>query len=157
MSPPPHCCTARDKTSDGHRAQPKDQVIGRPPVYAAAVHNDDLRSDADIAFDYGQLVELRWKYVRRKGLEWDRPLSHCDMKNIFAEDLYGWFMDERPQDPPSWHNQQKLHSIFYVWQRDFFGNQRAIRDILQQPCCWQTWNKIQARQTIMCKKMKSNI
>ena len=79
------------------------------------IHNDDLRSNADIAFDYGQLVELRWKYVRRKGLEWDRPLSRYDMGKIFAEDLYDWFMDERPPDPPSWawwekqttHNKQK--------------------------------------------------
>ena len=81
------------------------------------IHNDDPRSNADIAFDYWQLVELRWKYVRRKGLEWDRPLSRYDMGKIFAADLYDWFMDERPQDPPSWQNKQKLHSIFHVWQR----------------------------------------
>ena len=35
----------------------------------------------------------------------------------FVEDLYDWFMDERPQDPPSLQNKQKLHSIFHVWQR----------------------------------------
>ena len=118
------------------------------------IHNDDPRSNADIAFDYLQLVELRWENVRRKGLEWDRPLSRYDMGKISIEDLYDWFMDERPQDPPSLQNKQKLHSIFHVRQRELVGNKLAIRDILQQPCCWQTWNEIRARQTIMCKKKK---
>ena len=120
------------------------------------IHNDDPRSNADIAFDYGQLVELRWKYVRRKGLEWDRPLSRYDMGKIFTEDLYDWFMDECPQDHRRSIISKKLHSIFHVWQREFFGNKLAIRDILQQPCCWQTWTEIRARQTIMCKKKKKS-
>ena len=111
------------------------------------IHNDDPRSNADIAFDYSQLLLLRHQYVRRKWLDWEAPLSQQDQKNIWNEDLYWWFLSDRPMDCA--RSNKKLHSIFRVWLRQSFGHHEAIRDILRNSCCWATWREIEFRQNVM--------
>jgi hypothetical protein len=111
------------------------------------IHKDDHRSNADIAFDYSQLVRLRHQYVQRKWLDWEAPLSEEDMKNIWNEDLHQLFHDDRPRN---WTKKKsQLHSIFRVWLRESFGDVKAVRDILRNTCCWATWWEIERRQKVM--------
>ena len=110
------------------------------------IHRDDPRSNANIAFDYLQLVRLRHKYVQRKQLNWEAPLSEEDIKNIWNEDLHQLFLDERPS---ALVRGRKLHSIFRVWLRERFGNVNAIRDILRFTCSWATWEEIELTQNLM--------
>ena len=111
------------------------------------IHRDDPRSNANIAFDYLQLVRLRHKHVQRKQLNWEAPLSEEDIKNIWKEDLHQLFLDERPKNWTKTRSQ--LHSIFRVWLRESFGNVKAIRDILQNTCSWATWEEIELTQNLM--------
>ena len=111
------------------------------------IHRDDPRSNANIAFDYLQLVRLRHKYVQRKQLNWEAPLSEEDIKNIWQEDLHQLFHDERPKNWTKTRSQ--LHSIFRVWLRESFGNVKAIRDILRHTCSWATWEEIELTQNLM--------
>jgi hypothetical protein len=111
------------------------------------IHRDDPRSNANIAFDYLQLVRLRHKYVQRKQLNWEAPLSEEDIKNIWKEDIHQLFHDERPKN---WtKTRPQLHSIFRVWLRESFGNVTAIRDILRHTCSWATWEEIELTQNLM--------
>jgi hypothetical protein len=111
------------------------------------IHRDDPRSNANIAFDYLQLVRLRHKYVQRKQLNWEAPLSEEDIKNIWKEDIHQLFHDERPKNWTKTRSQ--LHSIFRVWLRESFGNVKAIRDILRHTCSWATWEEIELTQNLM--------
>jgi len=111
------------------------------------IHRDDPRYNADIAYDYLQLVRLRHQYVRRKQLDWEAPLSKEDQKAIWKEELYWWFLSERPEETPKTYAQ--LRAIFRVWQRFSFGNVQAIRDILRNSCCWATWRHIEFLQNVM--------
>ena len=111
------------------------------------IHKDDHRFNADIAYDYAQLVVLRQKYVQRKGLEWEDPLSEQDQKDIWHQELHSWFLSERPENCSRTKGQ--LHSIFRVWLRQSFGEVQAIRDILRNSCCWATWRELQFRQNVM--------
>ena len=94
------------------------------------IHKDDHRLNADIAYDYAQLVLLRQKYVQRKGLDWEDPLSEQDQKNIWKNELYWLFRSERPED--CCRKERQLHSVFRVWLRASFGNVEAIRDICER-------------------------
>ena len=111
------------------------------------IHKDDHRSHADIAFDYSQLVLLRHQYVQRKWLDWEAPLSKQDQINIWRDELYWWFLSERPKN---WSQAKvQLRSIYRVWLRQSFGDVQAIRDILRNSCCWATWREIEFRQNVM--------
>ena len=111
------------------------------------IHTDDPRSNANIAFDYLQLVRLRHKYVQRKQLNWEAPLSEEEIKHIWKEDIHQLFHDERPKNWTKTRSQ--LHSIFRVWLRESFGNVKAIRDILRNTCSWATWEEIELTQNLM--------
>ena len=111
------------------------------------IHRDDPRSNASIAVDYLQLVRLRHKYVQRKQLNWEAPLSEEDIQNIWKEDIHQLFHDERPKNWTKTRSQ--LHSIFRVWLRNSFGNVKAIRDILRDTCSWATWAEIDLTQNLM--------
>jgi hypothetical protein len=111
------------------------------------IHKDDHRFNADIAYDYAQLVLLRQKYVQRKGLDWEDPLSEQDQKNIWMNELSWLFRSERPED--CCRTERQLHSVFRVWLRASFGNVEAIRDILRKTCSWDTWDEIKSRQNVM--------
>jgi len=80
-------------------------------------------------------------------LDWEAPLSKEDQKAIWKEELYRWFMSERPKEWSKTNSQ--LHSIYRVWLRQSFGDVKAIRDILRNSCCWATWREIEFRQNVM--------
>jgi hypothetical protein len=133
----------------GRRLKMKQQIRSQVArqCMLLRIHKDDHRFNADIAYDYAQLVLLRHNYVQRKGLDWEAPLSEQDQKNIWMNELYWLFLSERPEN--CWRTRHQLHSVFRVWQRASFGNVEAIRDILRKTCSWATWREIKSRQNVM--------
>ena len=147
-TPPPTTAAQRgpERAADIKVEQQIKSLVARQCMLLR-IHQDDHRSNADIAFDYSQLVRLRHQYVQRKRLDWEAPLSKKDQINIWKEELYWWFLSERPKN---WSKTKvQLHSIYRVWLRQSFGNVQAIRDILRNSCCWATWREIEFRQNVM--------
>ena len=147
-TPPPTTAAQRgpERAADIKVEQQIRSLVARQCMLLR-IHKDDHRSNADIAFDYSQLVLLRHQYVQRKWLDWEAPLSKQDQINIWRDELYWWFLSERPENCS--RTKAQLHSIFRVWLRESFGDVQAIRDILRNPCCWATWREIQFRQNLM--------
>ena len=148
-TPPPTTAAQRgpERAADIKVEQQIRSLVARQCMLLR-IHKDDHRSNADIAFDYSQLVLLRHQHVQRKWLDWEAPLSKQDQINIWREELYWWFLSERPKNCSN-KTKVQLRSIYRVWLRQSFGDVQAIRDILRNSCCWATWREIEFRQNVM--------
>ena len=113
------------------------------------IHQDDPRSNGDIAYDVEQLVRLRDQFVREHNLCWWTPLSPDQMKTIFNDDLKALFAADRDETVQPWKKQKVAHSIFRVWLRERFGHIDGIRATLKEPCCWTTYRELEYRQNEM--------